>query len=87
MKKISTLFKRKNELANKPQEMFLRGWNKNYGWVMYECPKCELPHDNFWFKKNNLKPGKVFTCELCGAELRVPNFPKFLSRFTNPKYK
>ena len=64
----------KTEIANRPHEMVLRGRNKYYGWILYECPKCELPHDNFWFKKNKLKPGKVFTCESCGAKLRVPKY-------------
>lgn len=62
------------EFADRPQEMVLRGWNKYHRLIWYECPKCELPYDNVYFKKNKLKPRKVFTCELCKAELKIPKY-------------
>ena len=62
---------------DKPKSLTLRGWNKHHKLIFYECPVCEVPFDNVYFKNKHLKPNNTFTCDLCGIKLSVPNYKRF----------
>ena len=62
---------------DKPKSLILRGWNKHHKLIFYECPVCEVPFDNVYFKSNHLKPKNTFTCDLCGIKLSVPDYKRF----------
>ena len=62
---------------DKPKPLKLSGWNKHVKIIFYECPVCEVPFDNVYFRTNHLKPRNTFTCDLCGTKLSVPNYKKF----------
>lgn len=64
-------------MDNKPKSLTLRGWNKSHKVIFYECPVCECPFTNVYFRKIYLNSGNTFTCDLCNAKLSVPDYERF----------
>ena len=75
MKKIpESLIDKLKVTDDKPKSLTLRGWNKHHKLIFYECPVCECPYTNVYFRNNHLKPSSTFTCDLCNAKLTVPDY-------------
>lgn len=72
---------KKRELVTKerPLELKLVGFNRSNRTIWYECPKCEMPYDNIYFKENKISPNEIIKCEGCGANLLVPKYTTFLN--------
>ena len=76
-KAAESLVEEKRMTGDKPKSLTLRGWNKGHKLIFYECPICECPYTNVYFRKNCLMPDSTFKCDLCNAKLSVPDYERF----------
>lgn len=65
------------KVDDKPKSLKLSGWNKGHKLIFYECPVCECQYTNVYFRKNYFRPDSIFKCDLCNAELSVPDYERF----------
>ena len=76
-KTAESLVEEKRMTDDKPKSLKLSGWNKGHKLIFYECPICECPYNNVYFRKNCLRPDSIFKCDLCNAKLSVPDYERF----------